>query len=588
MSTALTVYIVAHSVVSDLNNAAGWDKALTRLRSAHADSVVLESYRGGMVVDEAVLRVARDRFNAEGFRTLGGLMPVWGEGFGKRGVGVETQMPFFCYSSEDTVSAIEREIRKLSRLFDQVVIDDAFMTSCRCADCEKARNGQNRGAFRRTLLTKVSERWVRAAHEEKPKVQLTVKFPQTYDRYHLYGYDPERFPAIFDKVWVGTETRNPNTPKFGYTEPYQGYFNSRWMRACAGDKFEGAWIDYIECDKQQFYDQAVTSHLGGATNLTLFCYGDALFTGTLVSRMTAGLPGLRKLSDAAIEPWGVHVIKPATSEGSGDLFIYDDFGMMGIPCVPATRLDKNMRSAIVPAQGMSDPNMGKAIADAIASGGQVIVTHAALAHATDAALLALFGYSPATAATARTIAHAFEVDGKKIELAKPFHVPGTLEPGPTTKTLAWVTCGTWDNLRIPFITVKEHPGGGKAIVWNLGTFGQDAYTIDESLCVPVKSELLTLPAPVIALLRNTALAPLGLAIDAPPRVATYLFAKHAVFVNYTAAPAEVRTTGLGLVPETLTSDRSDPSDKSDRSEFDGTILRLPAGSYAMMDSKPAR
>jgi len=577
MATALTVYIVASSVVSDLNSEAGWQKALARLRDAHVNAVVLESYRGGEVIDEAVLRAARDRFRAEGFKTFGGFMPVWGDGFGKRGEGIETPMPFFCYSSEDTVAALEREVRKLSRLFDQVIIDDAFMTSCRCADCEKGRNGQDRGAFRRALLTQVAQRWVRAAHEENPKVQFTVKFPQTYDRYHLYGYDPEHFPPLFDKVWVGTETRNPETPKFGYTEPYQGYFNARWMRACAGPKFESAWIDFIECDEQLFYNQVVTSLLAAPANLTYFCYSDALFSGAMVSRAAAQWPKLQELSAAAVEPWGVAVLKPPVSEGSGDLFIYDDLGMMGIPCVPATRLDKSMRSVIIPVQGMADPNTPKGIEEILAAGGEVILTHAALERLASApAVMALFGYTPATVATARTNAHAFEIDGKPHDAAKPCHIPGNVQPDAATKTLAWILGGTWDKLRIPFITVKDQPSGGKAVVWNLDTFGQDAYTIDESLCVPVKSELLTLPAPVIALLRNTALTALNVSIEAPPRVGAYLFAKHAVFMNYTATPAEIVVRGLVL------SDRSDQTDGSDKLKR----LHLAPGAYATLAIAP--
>ena len=571
MAATLTVYIVASSVLSDLSTAAGFEKALARLHAIHANAVVIESYRGGQVVDEATLRAARDRFQAEGFRTLGGFMPVWGDGFGKRGEGIETPMPFFCYSSEATVAALEGEIRKMARVFDQIIVDDAFLTCCRCADCEKARAGQDRGAFRRALLAKVAERWVAAAHAENPKVQLTVKFPQTYDRYHVYGYDPGRLPAIFDKVWVGTETRNPNTPKYGYTEPYQGYFNARWMRACAGPKFESAWIDFIECDEPLFYQQAVTSLLAGPANLTYFCYGDALFAGGMVSRVAGEWPKLQELHAAAVEPWGVTVLKPPVSEGDGDLFIYDDLGMLGIPCVPATRLDKSARSVIVPVQGMADPNTPKAIEDILASGGQVILTHAALERLSGAPdVMARFGYTPATVATARTNARAFELDGKQLDASAPCHIPGNLAPDAATKTLAWIVGGTWDKLRIPFITVKEQPSGGKAVVWNLDTFGQDAYTIDESLCVPVKGELVTLPAPVIAALRNCALAPLNIGIEVPPRVGAYFFAKHAVFMNYTAAPAEVVVTGLAL---------SDGADKPKK-------FRLAPGAYAALGIAP--
>lgn len=110
MRDPFTIYVPARAVVSDLLDAARRPEVLAKLRAGRVCRVILESYRGGCVVDEAVLRDVRDWLAAEGFETMGGLMPVYGERagappFGKRGQGVELRGPFFCYSAEETVAA---------------------------------------------------------------------------------------------------------------------------------------------------------------------------------------------------------------------------------------------------------------------------------------------------------------------------------------------------------------------------------------------------------------------------------------------------------------------------------------------------
>jgi PAS domain-containing protein len=547
LSFFFTVYITAQSLMG-LPGEDGWEAALAKLRGATANAVVLESYRGGVSVDEAVLREARDRFRAAGIETLGGLMPVWGEGFGKRGEGIETRYGFFCYSDEETVAKLEAEIRKLSRLFHRVVIDDAFLTTCRCAECDRFRAGRPWDVARRELLSAVAERWMKAAHEENSGVRLTVKFPQYYDRHHLFGYDAERFPAIFDQVWIGTETRDPETPKYGYTQPYQGYFNARWMRDVAGEKFEGAWFDYLDCDDYLFYEQAVTTSLAAPERIILFCYGERLF-GSKTARLAEGAPLLARLRAAAVAPEGLALPKPPNSDGGRDLFIYDDLGMMGIPCVPEGRVISQARNVFLAAQAAEAEGAPDAVRAALEAGGQAIATHDALLRlaARDPDVLTLFGYSPARITDRGADITGFEIDGARVESAGPFRVSGDLEPDGETQVLAWALYGTFDGeKRVPLATAKPQPGGGRAVLWNLSTFGHDAYTMEEHFCVPVRSQLLRLPAAVIGALRDSATQPLGFRIEAPPRVAAYLFEGHVVFVNHTDAPAAVRVHGLDL------------------------------------------
>ena len=544
MANGLIMYVTAQTVRRQLHSPEARRQVADLLRSRGFDGVVIEGYRGGCVVPENELREVRDAFQAQGFDTLGGLMPVHGEGFGISAEGNELRLPSFCYSSEETVAALENVIRTSARLFRRVVIDDAFLTACRCGRCAANRRGRSWAVFRRDLLVSVAERWIAAARETRPDARLIVKFPQYYDRYHEFGYDPVRFPRIFDAVWQGTETRNPDTPAYGHVEPYEAYVNWRWMRECAGDKLECAWFDYLDCDEQLFYEQAVTTHLCAPKDITVFCYSEALVRGSMVGRVADALPVLRGLRDAAQDPVGVHVIKPPNSDGGRDLFLFDYLGMLGVPCVPALAIDSTMRSIIVPAHAAAGPGMAEAVRAALLTGRQVIATFDALTRM-DVPLLELFGYDPKGITPGVTRVERFELGGAKYDTGAPCYISGDLAPVDAA-VLAWATVSGCEAglMRLPFITARTLATGGRAVVWNVGTFGADAFTIVERLNVPEPVPLLNLPKEVCDVLRAAATAPLGFTIKAPVRVATFLFRRHVVFVNYASVPAEIEVKGL--------------------------------------------
>ncbi|MCC6699490.1 MAG: hypothetical protein IT365_27945 [Candidatus Hydrogenedentes bacterium] len=580
MALTLTAYLTAETLIGGMDVPEVRARAVERLRAGKISRVVLEGFRAGSVASESLLREARDYFAAEGFTVLGGIMPLQGAGFGKRSEGVETRQAVFCYSDEDTVAALELEVRKLARLFGQIVIDDAFFTSCRCAVCAAACHDGDWGAMRRRQLGMVAERWLDAAHAENPRVRVTVKFPQYYDRYGRFGYDVERFPAIFDAVWQGTETRDPTTLDFGYVEPYQGYFNLRWMQLCAGGKCESGWFDFLDCDGQQFFDQAVTTSLGGAPDIVIWCYDERLFNGSRMGRLAKSLDSLRALNDAAVDPKGVYVVKPPNRDGGRDLYVYDYLGMLGIPCVPAHSMTPSMQSVILTAHAVSDPSVAEAIPRALMAGRHVIVTFDALHKLKrKPQILEFFGYRPQDVIHAGGVVREFIIEDAAYPCEKPFRVHGDLAPTDTS-VLAWAVLDASEDapIRIPMVTSKVYAGGGRAIVWNVGTFGHEDFDIREQLNVPVKSDWFNLPKRVVDFLRRTATAPHGYTIKAPARVASFLFAGHAAFVNYGITPVEVEVAGLKWDPASLQSD-------SPKTACSGNTLYLATRSYALLKTR---
>ena len=564
MPPTWTMYVTAQTLHKDLAASVARRAAATWLRQRGFRAVVLENYRGGCVVSEDSLKRARDDFQSEGFVTLGGLMPVHGEGFGVRAEGNELRLPTFCYSREETRAALEEVIVQAVRVFGTVVIDDAFMTACRCDCCDAARKGRPWDVFRRDLLVETARHWIAAAHQERSDARVVVKFPQYYDRYHLFGYDAERFPSIFDAVWQGTETRDPATLAYGYVEPYEAYVNIKWMQQCAGEKLEGAWFDSLDCDEQLFFEQAVTTSLGALPRITVFSYSEPFVTGSILGRIAASHAVLEKLHQLAAEPSGVHVVKPPNRDGGEDLFLFDYLGMLGIPCVPATHLETTMRSAIVTAHAVSLPNFSEMVRNALLAGRQVIATFDALRRM-DVSLQGMFGYEPKGIMPGTTRVERFETAGSSYLVAAPCYVSGDLAPTDAS-VLIWAgTTGCEAGMiRIPFVTARTLSTGGRAVVWNLGTFGNDRFPIVERLNVPMPVPLLNVPKEICDALRAVATAPLGFAIKAPARVATYLFRRHAVFVNYSPVPAEIEVKGIPWKCETLLADSSNTGCTADR------------------------
>ena len=88
-----------------------------------------------------------------------------------------------------------------------------------------------------------------------------------------------RETADFDRIWVGTETRNYADRQWGGTPQYEAFFIMRWLGGIGGPKCGGGWYDPYGTTERTYVEQARQTVLGGARESLLFCYG-SLLTGT--------------------------------------------------------------------------------------------------------------------------------------------------------------------------------------------------------------------------------------------------------------------------------------------------------------------
>jgi len=187
----------------------------------------VEVYRAGHTVPPELLVIVRDWLVRQGIDVVGGIATVPG---GDVGVRQQGPLDWFNWQNAKTQRDLEEIVRMAAGVFDTFIVDDFLCTGDVGEESDRARGERSWGQYRRELLTQLARSvLLEPAREVNPDIIMIVKYPQWYDRFHLFGYDTETLPRIFDRVWVGTETRGRNTRRFGFVQPYEGFINYRWL-----------------------------------------------------------------------------------------------------------------------------------------------------------------------------------------------------------------------------------------------------------------------------------------------------------------------------------------------------------------------
>lgn len=531
----VSVYVTAGGVHRYLADEDGRRKAAEVLRGLRVWRVFLEGRRGDEYVAPADLRAVADFFRREGFQVSGGIATVPGRNFGVRQNGGLSWMNF---QTEKTQRDIAGYFRENAPLFAELMVDDFYCTADTSPESERGRAARSWAEYRQDLLVSLVEPMMltpaRTAH---PGVRVIVKYPQWYDRFHLFGYNPARLSPAFDAVWVGAEVRNPETPRMGYVQPTQGYINFRWLRAVAGEKVQGAWFDHIECTAQNFLDQAYQSVLAGARELTLFHLGDLMEGHPGDALLAAALPRLSALAEHILErePRGVAFYKPPGSEAAENMYLMDYLAMLGIPLVPEARYPSRARVVVLGVQAAADPALAQRVGAHAKEGACLFLTPALLRRVP--ALRAPAGVTvseepePGAATTV-------QVAGRTLALPAALEVDLGIKPAGA----AVLVSAQAGRRRVALLTRR-----GPFWVWNLRTFSdQDFHDAGEWLLPPKPLGLVRMPEPLVNALRAPLLRPLGLRLEAPPRVAFYDFSGRRCLYNFRSEAVEVRLNGKRL------------------------------------------
>jgi len=503
------VYITAQAVTSLLSSEAGRREAVSILRCNGITKAYIEVYRGGLVVDQQLLKKVRDYFLKNDIQVAGGIATVPGKNFGVR---QEAQLGWFNWQNKKTQQDLVKVVRMGAKVFDTFIVDDFFCTADTSAESRAAKGTRSWSQYRRDLLVDLAEKIIiKPAKEVNPNITVIIKYPQWYDRFHLFGYDVAREPKLFDKVWVGTETRGQYTQRYGFVQPYEGFVNFRWISSIAGSKIGGAWFDHGDCDANDFIEQAYQTVLAGAKEIMLFSYFDFVngHPGHHLLRMNFGkLADLAKV--VAENPViGVAAYKPPNSDAGGDLYIMDYIGMLGVPLVPVSKYPASAKVIFLPTQAAADLDILVKVQNSLQQKATIIFTAGFLANAKDGKKLA-------------------EIAGLNWPIrVSPMHTPLGLEAKLKTTNANVLLSAKVGSGKIPFLTKKDN-----VFVLNTHTFSQaDFDAVGEVLLCPRRLELLEISRSWANAIREAFNAKLGLKLDAPTRVTLQPLGKSGWFIH---------------------------------------------------------
>ncbi|MCO5235977.1 MAG: hypothetical protein M9933_06875 [Chitinophagaceae bacterium] len=505
----LSTYITAHTVQSQFSTEAGRREALSVLRANGITKAYVEVYRSGLVVPVELLKGTIAFLKNNGFEVVGGIATVPG---GETGVAQDGPLSWFNWQNPKTQADMKKIMEDAAPLFDQFILDDFFCTADTSLESKKAKGDKSWSAYRRELLTGLaSSLFIEPAKAKNPGITMIIKYPQWYDRFHEFGYDVASEPPLFDKVYVGTETRGQYTQRYGFMQPYEGFINYRWIASLSGNKIGAAWFDHGDCDAKDFIEQAYQSALAGAGEFVLFNFNDFLtgHPGHHLLRMD-----FEKLADLAAAVaknpvTGPAAYKPANSDAHGDLYLMDYVGMFGVSLVPASVYPEQAKVIFLPTQAAADPDIAEKVEKSLGEGKQVVMTAGFLARANNGEKLAqLAGLKYPLAEERRsvsTVLNEGKADSVKFSLQTDYRLV------PEGAQVLLQTSGSNGN---PFLLRNKN-----LAVINTHTFSQaDFDAVGEVLLCPRQIGLIELPRNWINTIRSVFSDDDIPVMDAPSRI----------------------------------------------------------------------
>ena len=322
-------------------------------------------------------------------------------------------------------------------------------------------------------------------------------------------------------------------------QPYEGFVNYRWLASLSGEKLGGSWFDHIECTDKDFIDQAYQSVLAGSKELTLFNYFN----------FTQGHPGhhllrmefehLADLARAVAQSpvHGVSAYKPPNSDAGGDLYVMDFIGMYGVPIVPTSIYPRDSKVIFLPTQAATDPNILIEMKRSLDNGSRIILTSGFLANAYGGQeIAAMAGLDwPIVSAPINSESILDGGEAKSLELGL------DLETGLISTSAKVLLEAISGENRIPFLCQNQDQN---IFVLNSHTFSQkDFDAVGEVLLCPRPLGMLNLPASWANLIREVFNSKLGIAMEAPTRVALQPFGEQEIMVqNYNDGEINAKIT----------------------------------------------
>jgi len=230
----ISTLFTAQNVRDHLSGEQGISDAISWCKKTGVTHVFIEAYRDSYTAEQKVLENAKAKFEAEGFEVSGCVTTT------KIGKTSNGWNGISCYTNKETQNQLQEIFEYTASLFDEIMIDDFLFTDCECDECKQARGNKSWADYRCDLMVRVSrDRILAPARKINPNVKIIIKYPQWYDDFHNRGYEVLRETADYDRIWVGTETRDFDNQRWGGKVQYEAYYIMRWLGEIGGAKTGG-------------------------------------------------------------------------------------------------------------------------------------------------------------------------------------------------------------------------------------------------------------------------------------------------------------------------------------------------------------
>ena len=361
-----------YCTVGDVNNIKDFeefDRDFAHIEDhAHIDKVYLEYYRSDQWCSKEHMLTVKDLFNKKGIKTSGGITTCGsgGEGFAS-----------FCYSKDEDKEKLRKAVELCAETFDELILDDFYFSNCRCEACIKAKGNKSWSEFRLAQKLDVSKNIImKTAKDINPNMNVIIKYPQWFEYYNETGYDPVNEAKVFDSIYTGTETRNPEYSQ-QHLPKYLGYFVMRYLENAAPGRNLGGWFDPFDCNYNlsSYLEQGYLTLFGKAKEVTLFCLGALRKQGPW-RLMAPSIGEMFKECDEYLDmlgnPVGAAAYRPARARGENDLHSY--LGMCGIPFEPCFEYPENAKTVFLSEGAAADKDIVSKMNATLLNGGDCIVT----------------------------------------------------------------------------------------------------------------------------------------------------------------------------------------------------------------------
>ena len=498
------------------------------------DKIYLEIHRDQLFIEPEKMQLVIDFFKKQGIEVAGGITFTIDE---------SNNFETFCYSQPEHLKMAQDIVERCASLFDEIILDDFFFTSCKCNVCIRKKGDLTWDAYRLKMMTDVAKNVILApAKAINPHVKVVVKYPNWYAHFHELGFNLETEPALFDGLYTGTETRDAIHSN-QHLQPYLGYQLFRYLEALKPGHNGGGWVDtYGSPTFDRYAEQIWLTLFAKAPEMTLFEYSAMAspIRRTMIApwsnqETSFNYPGFEtiKKSMASAAQHALNAISPVIPQlgnpvglksyrpfhADGEDFLESYLGMIGLPVAIVPEFPDNEPMVLLTEQAAEDSEILRKMDRQLQSGHDVVITSGLVRVLQKRGLDQIVDI---TYTDRKALVHDYLMRFRTVPGDKDILIP----------QLEYYTNDSWEIISAM----------GNGLGWPLlhrGSYGEGNLYV---LTIPDNyRDLYDLPAEVLNLIRQTLTQSMSFQLQGPSQVALLLYDNQTMIVeSFNDQPVDVK------------------------------------------------